>query len=167
MENAININKYLYYTQLATKLSLYRQQEIVLFCAGNYKIYYDSFASMMAERLKAINISCFIYGGINHPILPFNLEEYINFIKLKHPRACIIVFDNVLTERAEECGDLIISDRSSQIAYYSKNLSFGNISILFKTYLKTSFSELLKKQVEIVYILEKIFKLLINNNLIA
>lgn len=120
--------------QLAGLLQQYFGKEIVLFCVGNAKIWYDCFAPLLAEMLRMDNANNFyIYGGINFCITAENIEMYINFVKAKHPSACVIVVDNCLTLDESECGTIKISKRSTNIAGLAGGYLFGDISIMLAT----------------------------------
>ena len=134
MNNLININTFKYYYQFEKLLNIYQNKELVFFCAGNYKVWYDCFASEVANVLKELKIKCFIYGGNQFSILPENLSDYIHFVQNKHPNACVIVVDNLLTFDQSECGQIIVSDRSTNISAMCKNIAFGNISLLLKNF---------------------------------
>ena len=131
----INIKRigFQYYSQIMKLLEEYKHKEIVLFCVGNYKIWFDSFASAVAAAAKQENINAFVYGGKDYPIVPDNLPEYIDFVKNKHPKAAIIVVDNILTTNQQYCGKLIISKRATEVSSLYAPLLFGNISVLLNT----------------------------------
>lgn len=164
MTNSLNIDIYNRYNQLSKLLTFYNNKEVVFFCVGNYKVWFDCFASSLAIKLKTIAIRSFIYGGKDFPITPDNLCEYMDFVNKKHPKACIIVIDNLLTFSEDECGQLVINNRSTNLAYFSKNVTFGNISILLKTYPYKNSYDFLHKQSKIVDDIVDMFKLLIKNN---
>lgn len=134
MNNLINIECYKYYSQLYRLILPQKHKEWVFFCAGNYKIWFDCFASAVGERLRKENIRCFVYGGKDFPILPDNLSEFVDFVQNKHPNALVIVVDNLLTYNQEECGQVVIHNRSTNIAGAITNVCFGDISVLLKTY---------------------------------
>ena len=98
------------FNKLLTTMKHVKHKEIVFFCAGNYKIWYDDFSSVFAEKLKSIGLRCFIYGGKGHSITACNIVSYMDFINQKHPGAYIIVVDNLLTTNAAETGELVIDD---------------------------------------------------------
>ena len=150
MNKVIAIDQYIYYKDLKQLLSLYNNKEIVFFCVGNYKVWYDSFASELASSLRELSFKAYIYGGKNFPIVPDNLSAYIDFVNAKHPYACIIVVDNLLTFSNKDCGNVIIRNRASNIAYFSQNLAFGHISLLLKTYPYNNSYNFLNKQSQIV-----------------
>ena len=109
-------------------------REVVIFCVGNPKIWYDCFAPFLAEILRLQgNIKSYIYGGINFAITSDNLQLYMDFIKAKHPSACIIVVDNCLTINKAESGTIAITKRATNVAGLSGDYLFGDISILLKT----------------------------------
>lgn len=159
MNSSININVYKYYTQLYKLLKKYQNKEIVFFCVGNYKIWYDSFSSELSSELKKLNLKVFIYGGQDFPILPDTLSCCMQWIENKHPNACVVVVDNLLTIDASNCGDLIISERKTNMAGLTKNLAFGNVSVLLKTYPYEDCYSFLKKQRQTVLHLTKAIKL--------
>ncbi len=163
MSNLFNINFYKYYIKLSKLLKHYNYKEIVFFCVGNYKVWYDSFASLFCKEVKNTNTRCFIYGGKDFPILPDNLTCYIEFVKQKHPNACVIVVDNLLTLEPTESEELIINNRSTNIAGLATNLTFGNISVLYKTYPYQNSDIFLEKQYKQIKIVASVFQFLINN----
>lgn len=164
MSNFINIDVHKYYFQLSKFLSKYRNKEVVFFCVGNYKIWYDSFASAVGSMLKAINIKCFIYGGKDYPILPDVLTNYMAWVENNHPNACIIVVDNLLTFSQDDCGELIISQRKTNVAGLVNKLSFGDISVLLKTNPYNNYVDFLEKQQQVVANLAKALEMFKNNS---
>lgn len=109
-------------------------QEVVIFCVGNPKIWYDCFAPFLAELLRLnSSIKSYIYGGINFAITSENIQLYMDFIKSKHPAACIIVVDNCLTIDPDECGDVVITKRATNVAGLAGDYLFGDISVMLKT----------------------------------
>lgn len=117
------------------------QKELVFFCVGNYKIWYDSFGPLFAEELRKYPVSAFIYGGVNYPIAPDNLTEYIRFVEQKHSCATIIVVDSRLAVDMREHMSLSIEKRSSTIGGYANSLSFGDYSILLSCCSKANFAK--------------------------
>ena len=167
MNNTFNFEYYKYYNTLSNLLNKHKYKEIVFFCVGNYKVWYDSFASVFSSEIKTTTTKCFVYGGKEFPIVPNNLISYIDFVKQKHPYACVIVVDNLLTLQPIDCEELIINNRSTNIAGITSNLTFGNISILYKTYPYQNSSVFLEKQCKYINLIVSVFKKLINNGRIA
>ena len=128
-------NSYEYFNKLADCIKNYKYKEVVFFCVGNSKVWYDCFAPLLADKLreKALK-NAFIYGGKQFSITPTNLIEYIDFIKRIHSNACIIVVDNLLTFNSDDCGLIDIFNRSTNISGLYNKCLFGDISILLKTY---------------------------------
>lgn len=105
-------------------------KEIVVFCAGNHKVWYDSFGPLLAEKLRELNIDCFVYGGVNNTIMPDNLIEFMNFVEKKHPYAKVFVVDNCLAVSNADHLSLKIKNASTLPAFLSNDKLFGNYSIL-------------------------------------
>ncbi len=164
MNNLINIDVYKYYNKFLQLSNKYNNKEVVFFCAGNCKVWYDSFASCFASRLREIGIDCYIYGGKDFPIVPETINEYISWVEKKHPSACVFVVDNLLTFDVQDCGKLIISERKTNIAGLSQNLLFGDISILLTTNPRENCYRFLENQQIIVEDLIDSIKLLKKNN---
>lgn len=164
-----NINNYMNqqkYNELLNIIKEFPNKEIVFFCVGNYKIWYDSFAPILSSIIKQIPYNkCFVYGGLDNAITPENLFEYMDFVKEKHPSACVIVVDNCLTSDINERGSLVISKRACKVAAYVNDRLFGDISVLLKTYINDNAIEFLNMQNQIiknlVLILNKLFKNLV------
>ncbi len=165
--NMQHYKSYIYYKQLSDILQNYKNKEIVFFCAGNYKIWFDCFAPLVGELLRLIpNNNCFVYGGTKFPITAENITEYMDFINAKHPNACIIVIDNCITLDASESGKVIINPRTTKVAGLTNNRMFGDISILLKTYTKQDSYYFLKTQQTLASMLVPVLQKLINNRLI-
>lgn len=132
----MTIFDYQFESQLATLeqiLITNKQKEIVFFCVGNHKVWYDCFGPTLAEKLRKENVSFFIYGGESCPILPDNLTSYMNFVEVKHPNALVVVVDSCLLTDFEKPNSLSISMCKTKPAYFFGEIpSFGNVSILFK-----------------------------------
>lgn len=170
MNNFVNIDVYKYYYQLSKILCNYKNKEVVFFCVGNYKIWYDSFASCVCLGLKKIGVNGFIYGGKDFPILPDSLTDYMNWVENSHPNACVIVVDNLLTFNKDDCGKLIISQRKTNLAGLVNKLSFGDVSVLLTTYPYENYKEFIQKQQQITDNLIKaleIFKINTQNDKIC
>ena len=134
-----------------------KTQEIVFFCAGNYKIWYDSFSSAVADGLKHENIKCFVYGGKGFSILATNILSYMGFIEKKHPQAKIIIIDNCKTCFSAESGCLVSKQMSTIPAGLINSKSFGHYSLLLKVCLTEDSEKFLEKQKFVVNeILQKI-----------
>lgn len=160
--NIKDYQAYKYYNKLKTLLDDYKNREIVFFCVGNYKIWFDCFAPLIAELLRCTPCKCFIYGGVSYSITPQNLTEYMDFVTKKHPYACVVVVDNCITLNPNESGSLVIDARSTVPAAFSNNIGFGNISVLLKTYPKQNSYCFLQQQQQIASILAGVINKLIN-----
>ena len=108
-------------------------KEIVLFCVGNNKIWYDSFGPKFADMAREQGFKCFVYGGCKFSIVPDNLLDYMDFVEHKHPSALVIVVDNCLDVSRQQKFDIEIKKTSVVPAGLVNKKSFGNISILLKT----------------------------------
>lgn len=127
-----NLNKQ--FKSLIDMMKLSSNKEIVFFCAGNYKIWYDDFAPLFAEELKKNNVKTFVYGGKDYSITASNIIEYMNFIENKHPNAFIIVVDNLLTFDKSQSGEVVIDKIKRIPAGLTSSRQFGNFFILFKVF---------------------------------
>lgn len=163
MNNLINFNFQKYYLALSKLLKKYKYKEIVFFCVGNYKVWYDSFASIFTSEIKKISTRSFVYGGKDFPIVPDNLSYYMDFVRCKHPSACVIVVDNLLTLQPTECEEVVIKNRTTNIAGLNSCLTFGDISVLYKTFPYQNSNIFLEKQYKQVKIIISVFQKLINN----
>ena len=138
-------------------------KEIVLFCVGNYKIWYDSFGPLFAEVARKNNINCFIYGGSANPIMPDNLLEYMQFVEQKHPSALIILIDNCLSAEKKEMLDIKIKSVPSVPAGFVHSKKFGDISILLILSLETNFQKYKKYQDKTISIIVQKLQIYISN----
>lgn len=162
----INIKNYMaykYYNRLLDILKDYQNKEIIFFCVGNYKIWFDCFAPLFAEILRTKTNSVYIFGGVNYPITPENLVEYMDFIKDKYPAACVIVVDNCITLDPNCSGEVVINKRSTIPAGLINSRAFGDVSILLKTYPKEDCYTFLHKQYNLANMLSDVFLKLSNN----
>ncbi len=137
-----NLNYKNLYSKLVLLLNEYSGREVVFFCVGNHKVWFDCFAPFLAECLRKFSLNkCFVYGGINFSITPENLQKYAAFVKNKHPSACIIVVDNCLTANLAESGKIVLAKRCTNLAGLMGGYLFGDISLLLKTFpMQNSFS---------------------------
>lgn len=163
MDNLINIDAYRYYYQLSKILNNYKNKEVVFFCVGNYKVWYDSFASNVGSMLKTLNINSFVYGGKDFPILPDVLTTYMSWVESRHPNACIIVVDNLLTFCQNSCGELVIAQRKTNISGLTSKLLFGDVSVLFRTCPYENYENVLAKQQRVINNLAKALEMLKKN----
>ncbi|MBQ8468386.1 MAG: DUF1256 domain-containing protein [Clostridia bacterium] len=123
-----------------------KNKEIVFFCVGNHKIWYDNFSSILSERLKQKNKKFFIYGGKQFPIVPDNLVDFMNFVEKKHSSAKIVLIDNCRTFSRSESGILVSKRVATVAAGYVNKKSFGDYSILLKVDITENPNEFLAKQ---------------------
>lgn len=159
-----NLKAFNLYKNLKTLLYKYRYKEKVFLCVGNYKIWYDCFSCELEKMIKVTGIKAYVYGGMNFPILKHNIDQYAKFIKIKHPNACVIVVDNILTNNTQYCGELVIKEESTNIAALTAAYRVGDISVLLYTNTGVDGYAFLDYQKKIVYVLAKIFNGVINNN---
>ena len=141
------IDKQLNYLKSILMANKYR--EVVFFCVGNYKIWYDSFAPELAENLRNCrNFNYFIYGGKTYSILPDNLIEYMDFIEKKHPGALIIVVDNCLS--VDGRNQFVVNNTSCAPAGFLNFKKFGDVSMLMKCNYSHNCHEYLKLQNKVI-----------------
>jgi len=108
-------------------------KELVLFCVGNSKIWYDGFGPRFADEARKLGLNCFVYGGSEFSIIPENLLDYMDFVERKHPSAIVVVVDNCLNVSHQHKFDIEIKKTAAVPAGLINKKSFGNISILLKT----------------------------------
>lgn len=137
----INIIDYQVTKQFDNMKDINQNNEVVLFCAGNPKIWYDSFGPWFADEFRKYCCRVFVYGGVNFAIVPDNLNTFVDFVNLKHPKATVIVVDSRYAINKTEHMCLTIQKRSSHIAGLSNNLAFGDYSILLSCYPKSNFAK--------------------------
>lgn len=159
-----NLKAFKLYNNLKTLLYKYRYKEKVFLCVGNYKIWYDCFACKLGQAIKNLGVNAYVYGGTEFPILKHNVDQYTKFIKSKHPNACVIVIDNILTNNTQYCGKLEIKEESTNIAALTSGYRVGDISVLLYTNTGVDGYVFLDYQRKIVYLLANIFNGIINNN---
>ena len=166
MNNKLNDKTKEYIIKLKDCLKVYKNKEVVLFCVGNYKVWFDCFGPTVAETLRRNNINCFIYGGFIFNVCAININEYMCFIKQKHPDACIIIVDNCISLKPYQNTEVVISKNKTIPACFTNMQPFGDISILLKTHIYSDPFIFLEKQNEIVFnICESIKNVLLSVNL--
>ena len=121
-------------------------KEVVMFCVGNHKIWYDSFGPLVAEKLRYLGVSFYVYGGVDNTIVPDNLIEFMDFVETKHAGAIIVVIDNCLATNKDEHLMLEIKQTGSTPAFFVNEKMFGNYSILLKVDTTAEPYEFLEKQ---------------------
>ena len=115
----VNLLEYKIDEQFKNTFFNFQNKEIVLFCVGNYKIWYDSFGPTFAEMARKNNIHCFIYGGEQTSIVSDNLLDYMKFVESKHPSATIVIVDNCLTSTTSNLYDIEIKRNEEKSKGYS------------------------------------------------
>ena len=144
----VNLLEYRIENQLQSLQLNNLNKEIVFFCVGNHKIWYDSFGPLFAEQLRKKNINCFVYGGTSLPILADNLVEYMDFVIEKHPGACVFVVDNCLSDKSTF--DVTIKRNKVIPAALMNNIGFGDYSILLLTNHYSSYKKYLNFQNQVI-----------------
>ena len=105
-------------------------KDIVFVCVGNSDVWYDSFGPIVGSLLKhKINIPCFVYGDIDYNIKLNNLNNFIEWVKLKHFNKKIIVIDAALSDN--NYNGLIFRFGQIKCAYFKNDsIPFGDYSVL-------------------------------------
>lgn len=109
--------------------------EIVFLCIGTDRLIGDSFGPLVGSKLENLlkNYNIFninIYGTLKQNICYTNILEYIENIKIKHPKACIVVIDAALSKE-ENIGKVYVENKETVLAkgLYKKKIEVGDISI--------------------------------------
>jgi putative sporulation protein YyaC len=164
----LDYNQKLITRQIEEIFRFANKKEIVFVCVGNYKVWFDCFSSIIATYLRQNkNNKYFVYGGSDFPIIADNLCTFMDFIARVHPSAFVIVVDNCLTLNKSQNCTLEIKNSPAVPAGFVSNKSFGNASILLKTYIFDSPLTFLHKQNDVINILLEIIENGLKNCLIC
>ena len=135
--------------------------DIVFLCVGNSEVWYDSFGPIVGSLLtNKFNIPYYVYGNMKKDIRQSNLNLYIDWIKSKHMKSKILLFDSALTKNSYT-DKLIFKHGSTKCAFYDKNSKeVGDFSVLCpisEDETKCSFKSIVERSLLVAEFIDQIY----------
>lgn len=108
-----------------------KNQELVIMCIGTKKYFNDSFAVLLGDELKKINL--YVYGSSKREINGLNYLNVYNFIKSKHKNCKVIIIDSVYV-KSEKKPILIYKNSPVNVSGLNSDIFIGDEGILFNSF---------------------------------
>lgn len=91
-------------------LAFVKQIEIVFVCVGTSKVLGDCFGALVGDKLSALRLPFWIFGGTNNNVDAHNLNSTLKVVRLLHPKSFVIVVDSLCTNNQTAIGDIVLSN---------------------------------------------------------
>lgn len=108
-----------------------RFQKPVVLCVGTVNVTGDSIGPKVGDELIAKGVDAYVYGKSARPVNGINYENYVDFIKKRHPDSIVIAVDACLGKK-DDVGRIkyALAGLRAGAALQKNMTSFGDVSVL-------------------------------------